>query len=101
MPAKKKTMRHRSGIKAHRQSLRRHARNVDMKKTIRRAARAAGDAATAKDSKTSELLAKASSAFDRAAQRGVIHWKTAARRKSRLAKRVAAGLAATAAPAKA
>jgi small subunit ribosomal protein S20 len=101
MPAKKKTMRHRSAIKAHRQSLRRHARNVAMKKTIRRAARAAGDAATAKDSKTAELLAKASSAFDRAAQRGTIHWKTAARRKSRLAKRVASGLAAAAAPAKA
>jgi small subunit ribosomal protein S20 len=101
MPAKKKTMRHRSAIKAYRQSLRRHARNVAMKKTIRKAARAAGDAAAAKDSKTSELLAKASSAFDRAAQRGAIHWKTAARRKSRLAKRVAAGLAAAAAPAKA
>ena len=101
MPAKKKTMRHRSGIKAHRQSLKRHARNVAIKKVVRKAARAAGDAAVAKDSKTSELLAKASSAFDRAAQRGTMHWKTAARRKSRLAKRVAAGLAATAAPVKA
>jgi small subunit ribosomal protein S20 len=94
MPAKKKTIRHRSGIKAHRQSLKRHARNTAMMKAIRRAARAAGDAATAKDPTTSELLAKASSAFDRAAQRGTIHWKTAARRKSRLAKRAAAGLAA-------
>jgi len=97
-------MRHRSAIKAHRQSLRRHARNVALKKAIRRAARAAGDAATSKDSKTSELLAQAASAFDRAAQRGTIHWKAAARRKSRLAKRVAAGSAtsqaATAASAK-
>ena len=101
MPAKKKTMRHRSGIKAHRQSIKHHARNVAMKKAVRQAARAAGDAAAAKGPKTSELLAKASSAFDRAAQRGAIHWKTAARRKSRLAKRVAAGLAATAAPAQA
>ena len=101
MPVKKKTMRHRSAIKAHRQSRRRHARNVAMKKTVRQAARAAGDAAAAKNPKTSELLAKASSAFDRAARRVAIHWKTAARRKSRLAKRVAAGLAATAAPAKA
>jgi small subunit ribosomal protein S20 len=101
MPAKKKTMRHRSAIKAHRQSLRRHARNVAMKKSLRQAARSASDAAAAKESKSSELLAKAASAFDRAAKNGTIHWKAAARRKSRLARRVAAGLAAPAAPAKA
>lgn len=89
-------MRHASGIKAHRQSLRRHARNLSMKKAMRQAARAASDAAAAKDAKSSELLAKAASAFDRAAKNGSIHWKAAARRKSRLARRVAAGLAAPA-----
>ena len=92
-------MRHRSGIKAHRQSLKRHSRNVAIKKALRLAARAARDAVAAKNPQTAQLLAKAASAADRAAQRGAIHWKTAARRKSRLARRVAAGLAATAAPA--
>ena len=87
-------MRHRSALKAFRQSQKRYVRNRAIKKSVRQAARAASDAAAAKDVKSSELLAKASSAFDRAALRGAMHWKTAARRKSRLAKRVAAGLAA-------
>ena len=101
MAAKKKSMRHPSGQKAQRQSLRRNLRNRAIKKTVREALRAAGDAAKAKDSKTGDLLAKAASVLDRAAQRGTLHWKTAARKKSRLARRVAAQLAAAAAPAKA
>ncbi len=95
MAATKKPTRHRSALKAARQAVRRHRHNLVIKKGMRLAARAAGDAAVAKDGKTSELLAKASAAFDKAARRGVIHWKTAARRKSRLALRVAARLAAT------
>jgi ribosomal protein S20 len=46
-----------------------------------------------------ELMASASAAIDKAAQSGTIHWKTAARKKSRLMKRSAASAAA--APAKA
>jgi len=99
MAAKKKPTRHPAALKAQRQSFRRHLRNRAVKKGLRLAARAASDAAAAKDSKTAHLLAKASSALDRAARRGSIHWKTAARKKSRLAKRVAAQLAAAAVPA--
>ena len=93
--AQKKIKRHPGAIKANRQALRRNLRNRFVKKGIRTAARAVLDAALAKDSgKTTELTARSSSAFDKAAQGGVIHWKTAARRKSRLAKRAAAQLAA-------
>jgi small subunit ribosomal protein S20 len=99
MAAKKKPTRHRSALKAARQSLRRHRHNSVMKKGMRLAARAASDAAAAKDGKTTELLSKAAAAFDKAARRGLIHWKTAARKKSRLARRVAAQL--SAAPAQA
>ena len=101
MAAKKKPARHRSGVKAYRQSVKRNARNRAMKKALRDAARAAGDAAAAKDTKAGTLLAKASSVMDRAAAHGTIHWKAAARKKSRLAKRVAAQLSAPAAPVKA
>ena len=66
-----------------------------MKKAIRQTSRAATNSAEAKDSKVQALLSQAASTVDRAASRGVIHWKTAARKKSRLAKRVAAQLAAT------
>lgn len=101
MAAKKKITRHRSGLKAHRQSLTRYLRNRAMKKMVRESARAASDAATAKDANTGTLVSKASSVLDRAAARGTIHWKTAARRKSRLAKRANAKLAAVPAAAKA
>ena len=90
-------MRHRSALKADRQSLRRYLRNRAVKKGLRSAARAAGDAAASKDAKAADLLSQAASAFDKAARSGTIHWKTAARKKSRLAKRVAAQMAASAA----
>src|SRR5579864_7692577 len=97
----KKSMRHASAIKAHRQSLKHYAQNRAVKKGVRLAARAVVDAAKAKDAgKVAELIAAASSALDKAARRGTIHWKAAARKKSRLAHRVVAQLAA-AAPAKA
>ena len=94
MAAKKKPTRHASALKAHRQSLRRYLRNRAMKKQIRLASKAVLET---KDAKTPELLAKAASTLDKAAQQGTIHWKTAARRKSRLAKRAAAQSAAPAA----
>lgn len=96
--AQKKIKRHPGAIKANRQAIRRNLRNRIVKKGIRLAARAVMDAALAKDGgKTAELSAQAASAFDKAAQGGVIHWKTAARRKSRLARRAAAQLASVAA----
>ena len=101
MPATKKTMRHASGIKAHRQSLKHQSHNRFVKKTVRQAIRAAADGAAAKNPESGKLLSQAASTIDRAALRGIIHWKTAARRKSRLAKRTIVLLATVPAPAKA
>lgn len=90
MAKPKKITRHASAMKAYRQSIKRNLRNRDIKKSIRLAVRAVSDAAAAKDTtKLAELMSAATSAVDKAAQRGSIHWKTAARKKSRLAKRLA------------
>jgi small subunit ribosomal protein S20 len=89
--AKKKQARHKSGLKAHRQSIKHAVQNRDMKKSVRLAVRAVMDAAKAKDVKNlSTLTAKASAVLDKAAKRGTIHWKAAARKKSRLAAQVKA-----------
>ncbi len=86
----KKSMRHRSAIKAHRQSVKRNMRNRTIKKGIRLALRAVSEAAAAKDTgKLAEFMAKASAELDKAAKTGAIHWKAAARKKSRLAHRTA------------
>lgn len=91
MAKPKKSARHASALKAYRQSVKRNLRNREIKKGIRLAARAVADAASAKDTtKLGEMMAAAASAVDKAAQSGTIHWKTAARKKSRLAKRIAA-----------
>ncbi|MDD5656352.1 MAG: 30S ribosomal protein S20 [Elusimicrobia bacterium] len=87
MAVKKKPTRHASALKAQRKSLRRYLRNRAMKKQIRSASKAVVEA---KGAGASELLAKSAAALDKAARHGVIHWKTAARKKSRLAKRAAA-----------
>jgi small subunit ribosomal protein S20 len=90
MAKPKKTTRHASGMKAYRQSVKRNLRNRDIKKGIRLAVRAVNDAVSAKDTtKLAELLSSASAAVDKAARTGAIHWKTAARKKSRLASRAA------------
>ena len=98
--AKKKQVRHKAALKAHRQSLRRAVLNRHTKKDVRMAVRAVIDAAKAKDvAKVAELTAKASEALDKAAKHGTIHWKAAARKKSRLAIAVQKMVAAPAAPA--
>lgn len=102
--AKKKQTRHKSALKAHRQSLRHALQNRAIKKEVRTAVRAVMDAAKAKDvKKVAELTAKASETLDKAAKRGTIHWKAAARKKSRLAiaaqRLIAGGSAAPAAAA--
>lgn len=86
--AKLKTGRHTGAMKTHRQSLRRKARNSILKKKAREATKellaSIGDKA-----KAGKLYLGATSAWDKAAKKGTIHWKTAARRKSRLALRLA------------
>jgi len=78
--AKLKTGRHTSALKANRQSEKRASQNRGVKKSIKTITKEvlAG--------KSPESLKKASSVLDKAAKKNVIHWKTAARKKSRLAK---------------
>ncbi len=85
----KKLMRHKSALKANRQALKHALHNRRIKKGVRVAVRAVVDAAKAKDvKKVAELTALAAEALDKAAKRGTIHWKAAARKKSRLAAQV-------------
>ncbi|MDE2038877.1 MAG: 30S ribosomal protein S20 [Elusimicrobia bacterium] len=98
MAKQKKSMRHASAVKAHRQSVKRNLRNRQVKKDIRLAVRAVADASAAKDAaKLGQLMSVAAAAIDKASRRGTIHWKAAARKKSRLAKRINAQLAPAAA----
>ncbi len=100
--AKKKGKRHVAALKAARQAERRRLRNRSAKRAIRETLREALTAASGKGASDAQaLLRKAAALLDKAARRGVIHWKAAARRKSRLLARVgAAAPAQTAASAK-
>lgn len=80
--AKLKTGRHTSGIKAHRQSEKRASANRGIKTLMKNSSK---EVLEKKDAKS---LNKASSVIDKAAKKGLIHWKTAARKKSRLAKSI-------------
>ena len=80
--AKLKTGRHTSALKAQRQSEKRNSANTGLKKAVRLASKEVAKL------KTAESVSKASSALDKAAKKGVIHWKAAGRKKSRLAKSV-------------
>jgi small subunit ribosomal protein S20 len=73
-------------MKRMRQDKKRRARNQAVKSAVRGSVRKADSAGSAEEA--GELLKQASSVIDRAAKKGVIHWRTAARKKSRLAKRV-------------
>jgi small subunit ribosomal protein S20 len=82
-----------SQIKRNRQNERRRERNKAVRtelKTVAKKARTAVSEGTG--DATTELLRTASRALDKAASRGIVHKRAAARRKSRLAK--AAGRAA-------
>jgi small subunit ribosomal protein S20 len=76
-----------SQIKRNRQNEVRHQRNKAVRTALKTAAKkvrtaaAEGDAGTATD-----LSREASRALDKAAAKGIIHKRTAARRKSRLAR---------------
>lgn len=86
----KKTGRHTGALKAQRQAERRAVHNRAVRKNARLAAKGLLTAVSANDTKKAqELLSEVASTWDKAAKTGVVHWKTAARRKSRLAARVA------------
>ncbi len=80
---------HKSAIKRHKQSVKRAARNRAAKTRIRNVIKDVRAAIKANDTeKANQLLVEATSTVDRAATKGVLHWKTAARKISRLAKAV-------------
>ena len=80
-----------SADKRHRQSLKRRATNKGTKTRIRTAVRKLQEAVEAKDKAAAEdLLKKCARVLDSAATSGVIHRNTAARKKSRLSKKLAA-----------
>jgi small subunit ribosomal protein S20 len=80
----------RTAIKDLRKSHRKHLQNLqiktDLKKTVKKFTAAAGD----KKADTATLLKEIYKKFDKAAKRHVMHKKTAARRKARFAKLLAA-----------
>ncbi len=85
MPAKP------SAAKRTRQDLKRRARNRTYKSSLRTAVKKVETAITAGDKGAAqEALTAACSRLDRTASKGVIHANAAARRKSRLTRRVSA-----------
>lgn len=79
----------RSAIKKHRQSLKRKARNMHVRSTLKTLAKDLNSAMEEKDlPKSKELLKTTISALDKAASKGIIHKKTASRSIGRLSKRV-------------
>ena len=78
-----------SQIKRNRQNEKRRLRNRNTRGTARSAVNQARAAFEANSPETKETVLKAISALDKAAERGVIHKNNAARRKSRLMKKLA------------
>lgn len=80
---------HQSAIKRSRQALKRRARNAAVKSSIKTAAKAVLNLVGAKDAEGAKAaLAKAVPAIAKASAKGVIHKRTAARRISRLTRKV-------------
>ena len=80
---------HKSAIKRHKQSVKRAARNRTVKTRVRNVIKDVRAAIKAQDQdqdQAGQLLSVATSTLDKAATKGVIHWKKAARKISRLAR---------------
>ena len=71
--------------KATRQSVKRYARNLSVRRTTRTAIVQARRSMVAGDSSSAESVRKAMSLLDIAARKGVLHKNNASRRKARLA----------------
>lgn len=76
--------------KALRQSVKRQARNLNIKDNIAFLMKQAKRQASAKDTKLQETVKAAMRAIDKASQRGILKMNTAARQKSRLVKSIKA-----------
>lgn len=80
---------HPSAVKRDRQGKKQRARNVGIRKVVRAATKAAQAALQKKDpTKAKGPVASAVRAIAKAKSKGVLHWRTAARVTSRLAKAV-------------
>ncbi|MDL2285682.1 30S ribosomal protein S20 [Desulfovibrio sp. OttesenSCG-928-F07] len=78
---------HKSALKRHKQSLKNQARNRAMRSRIKNAVKSVRAAVQAGDQEAANLALKnATSIIDKAATKGTVHWKNAARKISRLAK---------------
>jgi len=76
-----------SQIKRNRQNAKRHARNKGVRSSLKTATKKAEIATAAGDAESATTFAReASRAYDKAASKGIVHKRTAARHKSRLAK---------------
>jgi len=81
-----------SQIKRNRQNERRHERNKAVRSELKTEAKKVRTASTAGDADALEAQLRATTrALDKAASAGVLHKRTAARRKSRLARAANAG----------
>ncbi len=80
---------HKSAIKRQKQSLVRRERNNTVRTSLKTITKKVEASAGGKDGEAAaKLLHSAIIAFDRAASKGVIHKRTAARKKSRLSKKI-------------
>ena len=80
---------HTSAIKRHKQNLKKAARNRSARTRMKNAIKAVRAAVLENNAeKASAAFVKATSILDKTAGKGVIHWKNAARKISRLAKAV-------------
>ena len=76
-------------LKRHRQSLKAKSRNRAVKSHVKNAMRQVRQAIEANDKEQAQTaLHKANSVLDKAASKGVIHWRNASRRISRLNQQV-------------
>ncbi len=80
---------HKSAIKRHKQSLKKADRNRAVRTRVKNVVKEVRTAILEKNPENIEVaLKKATIAIDKSATKGVLHWKTAARKISRLAKAV-------------
>ena len=77
-----------SQIKRNRQNQKRHDRNKAVRSELKTRVKRAVTAAEQGDEKAAEIATSAVKRLDKAASKGIIHKNAAARRKSRLQKRV-------------
>ena len=77
-----------SQIKRNRQNQKRHDRNKAVRSELKTRVKRALTAAEQGDEKAAEIVTSAVKRLDKAASKGIIHKNAAARRKSRLQKRV-------------